>query len=544
VVACACHLPGAHWLYTYGPYAFLGASAALSAIVAPRTIRRIGARRHAKHAARMGLDPSELPAFKPSPTLAVSGLAGTLVVLWGIGTLACFLVLSVAREGPLEPGESLPGATLDAYVIAHMAPPLSNRAATMMIRRLDAGADILRYDPGSPLEARLGHAAALDPHPDDAVSRWARHHFRTRAGKVALANPSVAACSIGFEAFADALREGAALQLAQACRNVKGDPGARAAFKIGDFRNASGPETEAILSRLPFAPPSEPSCFAGGDATPPAELPLCRLLHAEVKKEARAEILGSLEVEPVYARRWLDAMRMTRGAALLERDRFAIDPALLVSSPLAAIADEPVAVYLETSAERLEKLGAADAASIEVTVAAHRSAFGDHGPAKQRCEKATGIAAGLSMEQSEAIQRICAAISYRGGEADEALEEIDPAASERFEVDELLELDGPALARALSSKTGRDVVRRGGLQMLLRGRAGDPALAEWLREGFPSCGRCDFHDQLEMLLLRRDAAQLLGDSAVLEDLGPILGRYRGVFENRPLGLILRAGRAE
>lgn len=534
-------MPEAHWLYTYGPFAFLGASAIVSAIVAPRVIRRVGAQRHARHAARMGLDPNELPAFKPSPTLAVLGLAGTLVAIWGIGTLACFLFLAASRKDPLEPGEALPGASLDAYVVAHMAPPLSNRVALVMIRRLDAGADSIRYDPGSPLEARMAHAAALDPHPDDAVSRWARHHFRTRAGKVALANPSVAACSIGFDAFADALREGAVAQLAQACRNVKGDTGARASFKIGDFRNASGPETEAILSRLPFPPPSEPSCFAGGDAIPPVELPLCRLLHAEVKKEARSEILGSLVVEPTYARRWLDAMRMTRGAALDERDRFAIDPSRLFSSPLSAIADEPIAIYLDTSAERLEKLDATDAATIEVVLAAHRSTFGDHGPAKQRCEKAIEIAALLSADESDRAHRICAAISLRAGDADEPF---DPALTEHLDLGGLAELDGPALARALSATSARDLIRRGALQVLLRDRAGDPALSEWLREGFPSCDRCDFFDQLEMLLLRRDAAQLLDDGAVLEDIGPILGRYRGVLENRPLALILRAGRSD
>jgi len=44
--------------------------------------------------------------------------------------------------------------------------------------------------------------------------------------------------------------------------------------------------------------------------------------------------------------------------------------------------------------------------------------------------------------------------------------------------------------------------------------------------------------------LRRDAAQLLDDAAVLEDIGPILGRYRGVFENRPLAIILRSGRPD
>jgi hypothetical protein len=46
------------------------------------------------------------------------------------------------------------------------------------------------------------------------------------------------------------------------------------------------------------------------------------------------------------------------------------------------------------------------------------------------------------------------------------------------------------------------------------------------------------------LLLRRDAAELLGDAALLDDLEPILGRYRGVIENRPLGVVLRAGRAD
>lgn len=551
-----------HWLYTYGPFAFIGLSAVTSAILAPRATRRIGARRHAKYALRMGLDPKELPAFKPSPTLAVAGLAGTLITFWGIGTLLCFLVLTSARSGALAPGEPLPGSTFDAYVVAHMAPPLSKRVALAMIRRLDARAETLRYEAGSPLELRLGHAAWLDPHPDDAVSRWVRHHFRTRAGKVALANPSVAACSAGFDAFADSLREGAVMQLAQACRNVRGDTGARAAFKVGDYRNASGPETEAILSRLPFPPASEPGCFAGGDAVPPNDLPLCRLLHAEVKKEARGDILPTLEVAPEYARRWLAAMRMSRGGHLRDEDRFAIDPELLLLTPLAAIADQPIAVHLDLSSERLEKLSSAEATSVDVILAAHRSAFGDHGPAKQRCDRALAAASSLAPDEEAAVRRTCAVVWLRSGEPDRAREVleagdsllvladaiedgvIDPRLAEQLGLGATIDLDGPALARMLSTEDGARLVRRGALHVLLQGKQGEPALQEWLREGFPACARCDFFDQLEMLLLRRDAAEVMGDQAVMDDLTPILERYRGVFENRPLGLILRAGRAD
>jgi hypothetical protein len=511
--------------------------------------------RHARRVARLGLDPSEVPAFKPSATMAVASLAGSLVTFWGVGTFLCWVVLSLAGQGPVAPGEALPGSRFDAYVFAHMAPPISNHVARVMIRKLDAGAEHARYEPGSALEDRLSHAAALDPFPDDAVRRWARHHFRTRAGKVALAQPSPIACSTGFDAFADALREGAVLQLAQACRNVPGDTGSRAAFKVGDFRNAAGAETEAILSRLPFPPPTEPSCLAGGDATPPAEQPVCRLLHAEVKKETRGEILKSLELQPPFARRWAAAMRVSRGAPMREEDRFAIDAVRLVLTPLAATIDEPIAIYLELPAERLEKLSPVDVAAVETSIAAHRSAFGDHLAAEQRCKRALGIAMDLSETDAQAVIRLCGATRLRAGEIDRARELMeqlppdDPLHQTADDVDfgdapaPFAGLDGPALARTLSADGAGTTIRTGALRSILRGRAGDPALLEWLREGFPGCERCDYHDQLEMLLLRRDAAELLDDASVLDDLEPILGRYRGVIENRPLGVVLRAGRA-
>lgn len=558
------HVPEVHPLYPYGPFVFLGASAIASALIAPRLVRRLDAARQAKRGSRLGLSAEDLPPFRRSPTLAVAGLGGMLLGFWGLGTLLCWLALLFAGEGPLEPGAPLPGATIDLFVIAHMSPPLSKQVAQVMIERLSRGAEQARFEPNGAVEARLAQAAAIDPSADEAARRYLDHHFRTRAGKVALANPSPVACTTGFEAFADALHEAGVAQLAQACRNVRGDTGASAAFKIGDFRNASGPETEAILSRLPFAPASEPSCLAGGDAVPPKDEPLCRLLHAEVKKETRSEILPALELEPAYAKRWLAAMRVARGASLPAWARFTVAPQALLFTPAEAIRDEPIAIWLELEPNRIEKLTGQEVASIEASIGAHRSAFGNHSQAMLRCERALETGATLDGEDRSKLLQICAAVSLRAGELARARELLEEAPSEilsaalayrddglladalrdAFLHPDLFELRGPALAQALSTPAGAEAVAHGVAPWVLGDAASDAALGDWLREAFPTCTKCDFFDQLGMLLLRRDAAEALGDQAVLDDLEPILGRYRAVVETRPLPIVLLAGRAD
>lgn len=556
-------MPEVHPLYTYGPFVFIGASALASALLAPRYVRRLDFARHAKRASRLGLSAAEMPAFKPSPVLAIAGLGGTLLAFWGLGTLVCWLALAVAERGPIPPGAALPGATVDLFVIAHLSPPLSNHVARVMIERLAAGADARRFDDSGQVEERLAFASALDPSADEATSRYLRHGFRTRAGKVVLKNPSPVTCKAGLGAFADSLREGAVFQLGQVCRNVKGDTSSAAAFKIGDFRNAVGPETEAILSRLPFAPAAEPTCLAGGDAVPPPELPLCRLLHAEVKKETRAEILADRSSLPAFADRWRAAMRLARGTPLPPSARLTVSPERLLFTPLEAIADEPIGMYLDLEPGRLEKLGPSDAASIEATLAAHRSAFGDHLQARTRCDRALELSDAIAPGDRVSVFRLCAAVALRAGRTDHARELLADAPSDLLEAaldarddgvvsdtlrgaagaPELFDLQGPALLVALRTPGGEEAVLRGVAPWVLAPLEAAPSQTEWLREAFPACRRCDFHDQLGSLLLRRDAAEAAGDEGVLHDLEPIVARFRAVIETRPLGLVLRAGRA-
>ena len=317
------------------------------------------------------------------------------------------------------------------------------------------------------------------------------------------------------------------------------------------------------MSRLPFAPPGEPGCLAGGDAVPPPDQPLCRLLHAEVKKETRAELLPSLEVKPAFAARWLAAMRLARGAPLPKEARFSVAPEALLLTPIEAIADEPIGVYLDLEPTRLEGLAPADAASIEVTLAAHRSAFGDHLQARTRCDRALELSDAIAPGDRESVLRLCAAIALRAGRTDDARELLADAPSDLLQsaldarddgvvndtlrgaagAPELFDLRGPPLLVALRNPGGEEAVLRGVAPWVLASLGADPSQSEWLREAFPTCRRCDFYDQLGSLLLRRDAAEAIGDVEVLGDLEPIVARFRAVVETRPLGLVLRAGRA-
>jgi hypothetical protein len=287
-------------------------------------------------------------------------------------------------------------------------------------------------------------------------------------------------------------------------------------------------------------------------------------LHAEVKTETRGEILPSLAVEPVWARRWLGAMRLARGARMPDEMRFAIDPTALVATPVPAIIDEPIGIYLDLSDARRERLTTAEAASIETSLAAHRSAFGDHAAASTRCDRALDLAHALDAADAADARRLCAAVALRGRDLDRARDLLAEAPSEALDrwltaFDEsrfdaaLWEvtgagaaggLEGPALARALWSAEGTAIVRRGALPVLFAAAGPDPALFDWLREAYPGCELCDFYDQLEVLVLRSDAAQALADTELEMDLDPIVARYRAVFETRPLALALRAGRTE
>jgi len=244
--------------------------------------------------------------------------------------------------------------------------------------------------------------------------------------------------------------------------------------------------------------------------------------------------------------------------------RFTVDPAVLVATPLSAIIDEPVGVYLDLTDAQRERLTTVEAASIETSLAAHRSAFGDNAAATARCDRALELAASLDDTDAEKARRLCAAVALRGGEHDRARALLAEAPSDALSAwlaalddgvfgdllarsgsaEPLAGLRGPALALALTSDQGHAAVRAGDLPALFAFAGPDPALVDWLREAYPACERCDFYDQLGTLLLRRDAARALGDAEIDLDLDPIIARYRAVFETRPLALALRAGRDE
>mgnify|MGYP001022040226 CR=1 FL=1 len=558
-------MPEPHPAYTLGPYVFIVASTLSSAWLAPRVRRRLE-RWLAPRAPRApiqldrddvvmvdGVAVSAVHVFRRSPlVLSVLSIVIAMSLLWGAASL---LALALLRLPASEDPTRLPGERLEAAVLAHAVPTTALAAADQLITRLERDGGATRWSPPGALEARLVLAGRLDPRPTRAVLRLAERGYRTRAGLFALGNASDESCSVGLDALAESVRGGSLQALMRACRNAKGDAIARAAFKMGDFMRATGPESESIVSRLPRPPEAEPSCIAGGFDLPERDAPLCRLVHAELVPRTRAEVLGDPAPEQLLARRWWMAMRAEQGLPFDEALLYTIDPRLLLERPLAAVLDEPLGVYASLRESTHARLAPREAAWLRLALAAERSAVGKDRDALYLVDEAfTELALGASEQDLVAASRLAAAIAVRADElalAEHHAAELPPSDPLLAWIHDraALAADAPSWARALGDDTELalldglsvpGVAPRGGL---LRLRAASEqqreALSEWLREGFPSCDGCGFHAQLDRLALRLDGARAIGDAELVRDLEPVIARFEAVLVNRVLGLSLR-----
>lgn len=563
-------MPEPHPAYTVGPYVFIVASCLVSAWLAPRVRRRLE-RWLAPRAQRApiqldrddvvmvdGVAVSAVHVFRRSPrrsplVLSVLSILLSMSLLWGAATL---LALSLLWLPASEAPDRLPGERFEAAVFAHAVPTTALAAADQLIVRLERGGGATRWSPPGALEARLVLAGRLDPKPTRAVLRLAERGFRTRAGLFALGNASDESCAVGLDALAESVRGGSLQALMRACRNAKGDAIARAAFKMGDFMRATGPESESIVSRLPRAPEAEPGCIAGGFDLPGPEAPLCRLVHAELVPRTRAEVLRDPAPGLLLARRWWMAMRAEQGLPFDEALLYTIDPRLLLERPLAAVLDEPLGVYASLRESTHARLAPREAAWLRLALAAERSAVGKDRDALYLVDEAfTELSLGASEPDLVEASRLAAAIAVRAGEqalAEHFAADLPPSDPLRAWVRARAPLadDAPSWARALDADAELDllealsapgVAARGGL---LRLRAASEqqreALSEWLREGFPSCDDCGFHAQLDRWTVRLDGARAIGDAELVRDLEPVVARFEAVLVNRVLGLSLRA----
>jgi hypothetical protein len=318
--------------------------------------------------------------FRRSPrrsplVLSVLSILLAMSLLWGGATL---LAMSLLWLPTSEDPDRLPGESLEAAVLAHAVPTTALAAADQLIARLERDGGATRWSPPGALETRLVLAGRLDPKPTRAVLRLAERGFRTRAGLFALGNASDESCLVGLDALAESVRGGSLQALMRACRNAKGDSIAKAAFKMGDFMRATGPESEAIVSRLPQPPAGEPSCIAGGFDLPERDMPLCRLVHAELVPHTRAEVLSEPAHELLLAQRWWMAMRAERGLPFDDALLHTVEPRLLLERPLAAVLDEPLGVYASLRASTEARLEPGQAGWVRLALAAERSAVGKH----------------------------------------------------------------------------------------------------------------------------------------------------------------------
>lgn len=543
-----------HPLFAYGPLLFVALSFAASVPLAPLALRR---------ATRWQVRRS--PFGPPNPRLLrVACLAATTILLWATATAIGGVLLMIPADAPAD-GVSLPGQRVDAALVAHAVPPLSEVAAERLVADLTAPGGPSRWEPPGDLERRLVLAGRIDPDPGRAVSRLADAGYRTRAGALATARPSAATCDAGLRALAEALRGGALSQLMVACRNAPGDGVGRAALVVGDFMRAVGGEAESIVSRQPLAPAAEPRCFAGGLEVPARDMPICRLVHAEHVPGARDEVLADAAVGlPAFAARWADAMRAERGEPLGARWG-AVDPAALVATPRRAVLDEPVAVLEDLLVRGRADAAPRDRAWMLLAAAAGRSAAGRHERARGFVDDAMRVldaAPGLEEEARREAARLAVAIAIRRGdglEADTLAAELDDGDPLRADVAWLLGeravhaswpawtsavadgVGGAALAAALA----RDPRATEGLVRLRAVPAEDRAvIREWLREAFPPCDGCGFFDRLAHHEARLDAARALDDDELVAVLEPIVARFEAVVLHRGLALSLRAAHGE
>ncbi len=497
--------------------------------------------------------------------------AATLVTataaVWSVATGLGALLLLV----PVGEGEPLPGARLDAAMIAHAVPPLSRVAAERMVARLERVDHVSRWSPPGELEQRLVLAARIDPSTDRAVERLAHHALRTRAGGFALGRPTASACEVGLPALAEAIRGGALRALMSACRNAPGDGVGHAAFVVGDFMRAVGPEAESIVSRQPRAPAGEPLCFAGGYEVPPPELPICQVVHAELKPATRPGVLGEMGDTPPFVARWAATWASEDGAPLPADHRWVIDPAALIDRPGEALLDVPVAAYEDQRVRSAGSTDHVDRAWMILAVASERSAAGRHDLSAPLVDEALaaldGAPAAGEHDRVEA-RRLAVAIALRGGDAvqvetlapaltpDDALQPLIawsrgaepggaalalPPGGPRWR-EAVAEVEGGAAIAAALQRDGAAAIR--GLWGLGRVPDTDRApVREWLREAFPACDDCGFFARLAHHEARLDAAHALADDELIEAMEPIVARFEAVILNRGLALSLRAAEA-
>jgi hypothetical protein len=528
-----------------------------------REARLVGAPMTPIRVAYAGVAPFRRPRLvKVAATLA------SAVSIWIAASIVALLLLLLPAG---EVAGRLPGDHVDATLVAHAVPPVSRLAARRLARRLEEAGGVGRFAPPGALEARLEQASHVDETPEASLERWLRFGYPSRAGKVALGNPSVGTCGRGLFAFADAVRVGGVAQLRLSCASLPSDEAADAAFMIGDFASGRGPEPETIVFRQPLVPFDGAPCLAGGDVVPPAKEPLCVLAHAEMKPKKRRELLLGLSGLGTFPSRWVASARALEGDPLPHEVAFTIDPERFVTRPIAALFDQPLAVELEL-AEKVEKgersLPAADGVWLVLAHAAELSAFGHHDRAMRKVEEVLASDRFRELAEGDAAstRRLAAAIAVRAGDAAKARDFLgdaargaprlaalvafaeDPARGESPTTTSLGAIDGPRFAASLAeigdarSKESERLVL-GGLPLALRAvpEAERPALREWAREAFPRFRGARFFARAEVLAARLDAARSLGDGELVADLEPILGRFEAVLVNRTLGFSLRAG---
>jgi hypothetical protein len=288
-------------------------------------------------------------------------------------------------------------------------------------------------------------------------------------------------------------------------------------------------------------------------------------------KRRRELLLGLPELDP-FPRRWVAAARRVEGDPLPPEVRFTIDPGAFVVRPIQAIADQPLAVYVELWQKKQRNLSPEETLWVGLAVAAERSAFGHHDRALALVDEVVEHPVGNPPTGSdfEASRRLATAIALRAGDLTRAkrwASEISLPAGDRLRayVDFLEKPrpdvvpidaeqssdgwhfeDGVALADALTEigPAPNDAAERlvqSGLPFALRAVPveGKAALREWLREGFPTFGRAAFFTRAAALAHRLDAAHALDDSEMVADVEPIVGRFEAVLLDRTLALTLR-----
>lgn len=478
-------------VFTYGPFVFIGASSVLSMALSPRVYARyVGwrtTRAHAKlrrlhgtqeAAEGVTLDLEEVRFERPNLVRMMCLLATTMTI-WGVASIiGASLLLFPTREG-----DTLPAVKIDPLVLAHIVPTIAPTATERLLIQLR------QVDASEPSVERLVLAAHIDPDPERAVASLYEHGLRSRAATFAIKNPSPKNCVLGLDAASEAMRGGALQELSRVCRNAPGESLPEAAFRFGDFASSTGPETESIISRIPRPPIGEPECLAGAFDVPKETMPLCRLLHAEMRPKTRREVLEGARFTEDVAARWANALRFERGDALATEDHWTIDVDLLATSPVGAIADVPIAVYEQLDEDPKRTMELETRVWIRLARATERVVFGRREAARALVDSALGLVPPDDARLEALAQPLVQAIE--------------------------------AYATPLASQP-----------------------TDLLRDRYPNCTGCGFFAQAEHHALRARWAEASDDPSLVAELRPILGRFEGVFLNRLLALSLRLSTTE